>query len=515
MKRSDSHVALIVPLVLLVGVVVLVKHFGKNDAALPAVARTVDQTPERAVPETQAQRAVAAVRELIASGRIDQNEVLTLVLKEGNVRNFLGRQLEFKEEWERQTHVRLEVQIMPQMAALGYLREHRDAALDLIVARPSEYPDLWDEALVTDLTGFCEQYELAVGADPSRGYFRPDVQMKFDGRVLAIPADGDIQVLFLRRDLMEDPANQAAFEKRYHRRLSPPATWDEYQDLVEFFHRPEQGIYGSCEHRDPDTGWWFWMARYASQTNPNQLLFDDEMHPLIDSPAGVRATRSYLATVPMTHPDLCRENPLVLDSSLTLYKQARGFAYSLTMAGIKLFNIAHLPSQGNVLCCPMPGEMIAGKLIRRPFFIYGNNLAVPSTSSHKQLAFLYAMWFTDVDVSTRTLLETSGFQDPFRVEHLADDGILQRYGPEGISTLRQSVQNAIPPGIGLPGSAEYAEALGKNLHLAVTGGITAQEAMKRTAAAWEATTDRRGREKQMRYWHSFREGFPAIVESAP
>ena len=135
------------------------------------------------------------------------------------------------------------------------------------------------------------------------GYFSPSSQAEFDEKIVAVPADGDIAVLYLRKDLLEDSADRRKRFKQIHgRQLSHPETWSQYQDLVEFCHRPEQGFYGTCEQRDLQTGWMFWMPRYVSQTYPNQLLFDDEMRPMINSAAGIAATGSYLKTISCSPP---------------------------------------------------------------------------------------------------------------------------------------------------------------------------------------------------------------------
>jgi len=63
-------------------------------------------------------------------------------------------------------------------------------------------------------------------------------------RWYAAPCETDATGLVYRKDWFEDPAEQAAFELRYGRKLSVPATWNEFRDVAEFFQRPEQKRYG-------------------------------------------------------------------------------------------------------------------------------------------------------------------------------------------------------------------------------------------------------------------------------
>ena len=47
-----------------------------------------------------------------------------------------------------------------------------------------------------------------------------------------------------RKDWFEDPAEKAAFKAKYGRELAVPETWEEFQDVAEFFQRPDEKRYG-------------------------------------------------------------------------------------------------------------------------------------------------------------------------------------------------------------------------------------------------------------------------------
>lgn len=59
----------------------------------------------------------------------------------------------------------------------------------------------------------------------------------WQGRLLAFPAAGMIWHQNYRKDLFENPEEQAAFEERYGYPLAPAKTWEEYIDIAEFFTR--------------------------------------------------------------------------------------------------------------------------------------------------------------------------------------------------------------------------------------------------------------------------------------
>jgi ABC-type glycerol-3-phosphate transport system substrate-binding protein len=64
-----------------------------------------------------------------------------------------------------------------------------------------------------------------------------------DGRLLGVPQYFNFPMLFYRKDLLEDPAEQAAFKEKHGRALSVPTTYDEMYEVAEFFTRPPD-LYG-------------------------------------------------------------------------------------------------------------------------------------------------------------------------------------------------------------------------------------------------------------------------------
>lgn len=453
----------------------------------------------------QAERAIAAVKALIASGQVAPDATVRIVAKDGNINNFWGENFELKNAWETRTGILLDARLRPNLPALDFMRQ--DKAFDLTLARQAEYPDLYTEHLIADLTPYANKYGLVLHTTESDSFLNPKAQTEFDRKIVAIPADGDLAVLYLRKDWLEDPAHQRAFQQKYQRPLQAPKTWAEYQELVEFFHRPEQGIYGTCENRDPQTGWMYWMLRYVSQAYPNQYLFDDNMRPLLDSPQGIAATEQYVRTIAFSPPEITAPDN-AYNYSLPIYKNGKAFSYILTMSSARLFNEKNSPIKDKFFVSLMPGTQVQEKLVRRTSFIYGNNIVITEASPQKELAFLFAMWLTDPDISTRMITVLNGLADPFRRNHLTDPGVVQRYTSQALERLGQEFEQAVPSGTGLPGDAEYIQALNNHLWLAAQGKVTPREAMVQTAAQWNTITEKYGRQSQAQYWQNFKTKFP-------
>lgn len=64
------------------------------------------------------------------------------------------------------------------------------------------------------------------------------------GQFWGLPVNQDAYGFMYRRDLFEDPKEQAAFKERYGRDLTVPQTYQEAAEVAEFFTRPDEDLYG-------------------------------------------------------------------------------------------------------------------------------------------------------------------------------------------------------------------------------------------------------------------------------
>lgn len=452
----------------------------------------------------QAERALAMVKQMVAAGEVPRNAAIKVAFKSGNIAALLGPELELQREWEQRSGVMITARVIPQQPSVINLKANPD--IDLTVARTHEFPDLLEQGLVEDLTPLLRQFGFSLDGAPPQGYVRPRLQGYFGDKAVAIPADGDILLMYLRRDLMENSAERAAFRQAHGRELALPRTWQEYDQLVSFFHRPQQGLYGSVEQRERAGGWMFWLPRYLSQSAPHRKLFDENLKPLIDSPAGIAATESYVRTVRHSSPEILGEGK-DYSYTLPLFMQGKAFSSIFTIAGAKLLNSSASTVRGKFVAVPIPGTRIGERIVRQNVPIYGNNLVVSSRGAQRKLAFLFAMWLTDPDNSLRTVGVKGGFTDPFRWHHLGDARLKELYTPQALAVFASEWAIALPPGTGLPGDGEYLEILDQHLWEAASGKVSAAEAMRQTAQDWEKVTQRRGRDHQLPWLKIFHAGF--------
>lgn len=101
-----------------------------------------------------------------------------------------------------------------------------------------------------------------------------------DGELYLVPRHVDIQIMYYRKDLFEDPKEQADFKAKYGYDLQPPADWEEWQDVAQFFTRPP-GLFGYAA-----VGRWDFGGLLRSAGG---RLLDEQNRPAWNSEAGQAA----------------------------------------------------------------------------------------------------------------------------------------------------------------------------------------------------------------------------------
>ena len=89
--------------------------------------------------------------------------------------------------------------------------------------------------------GFIVSYDEWLNDSRFPSWSYEDVQpgprslLEYGGKKYMVANDHDGQVMYYRRDLLEDSDHQAAFKDVYGYDLGVPKTWDEFRDVAEYF----------------------------------------------------------------------------------------------------------------------------------------------------------------------------------------------------------------------------------------------------------------------------------------
>lgn len=182
------------------------------------------------------------------------------------------------EDWEQATGADIDTSTRLAHGEMNdkLLREYAGGSPSFNWASDHSGPWPQWQAALEPLDGYVDQENL--------GDFTPSV-LEFckavdDGQVYLMPRHVDMQLMYYRKDLIEDPAEQADFKSRYGYELRPPADWKEWEDVAEFFTRPPE-LYGYAA-----VGYWDFAGLLSSAGG---LLLDEQNRPAWNTEAGKAA----------------------------------------------------------------------------------------------------------------------------------------------------------------------------------------------------------------------------------
>src|SRR5215813_1415752 len=125
-------------------------------------------------------------------------------------------------------------------------------AYDALNVIPAWMPDLAQAGALEVLDPYVEKYGYASELQTIAPTYR-DNQMKVGGKIYGFPDDGDVFLMYYRRDIFEDPTVQKAFKAKYGHDLAPPKTWKQFDEVGSFLTEKlkGEGIYGASFFEQP------------------------------------------------------------------------------------------------------------------------------------------------------------------------------------------------------------------------------------------------------------------------
>ena len=350
--------------------------------------------------------------------------------------------------------------------------------------------------------------------------------LSWNGVAYGLPYDGDCINLYYRKDLFENPEYRRRFEAKFGYPLQPPKTWKMYEEVASFFNgwdwdgdgKVEHGMAGSRVQGDITLLQFFTRAAaYAKHPDDRAYYFDPEtMKPRIDSPAFVRALEDYLRI--MKYGPEGMANFAGHDVRNTFSTGEVAMAVDWADLGIYAVNAPVSVVHGKVGYAQIPGSdevynHRTGSWEQRynqASSIIGNWMfLINKKSKHKKLAFEFAAHMTSPELTMKLTATSGNAVNPSRYSHFKDPAAWQESGftTESASRyLNEITKSLANPNyvfdITIPGAGEYYQALDVQIHKAVTGELEPARALHNAAEQWEAITDRRGREKQIRYYNA-------------
>ncbi len=359
----------------------------------------------------------------------------------------------------------------------------------------------------------------------------------WDGVGYGVLNDADGQVLYYRRDVLNDPANQAAFKAAAGYDLPvPPQTWQQVLDIARFFAgknwdshdgQPDSGM---VLHLKPgEQGFYHFQSLSASfavapgattDRYHNVYWFDPhDMKPLINEPGHVAALE-LLQQLGATGPadQIGWRLPQAWDYFL---RGKSVFMFSWGDLGALCQDASRSLVKGNCAVAMLPGstrywDREQGQWVEpaEPNRV-GNTTGgswhgvLLDRSPNREAAYSFLALMAIRPVSMWAVEHGwTGINPGFHYQMLPPTGEARLADYLKAGWDRADVEDYLAafqanftaptmlPHLRIRGTAQYWAALDAELAAAMGGRKTAKQALDDTAAAWEGITDRLGREQQ-------------------
>lgn len=396
----------------------------------------------------------------------------------------------FGEKWTELTGINVEIEEVGFEEMFDTISNNAGQS-DIFNVTPSWQGDLVAAGLLEPLDDYIAEYypekELADIYPAYRDW------MAQEDHIYLIPDDGDVHILYYRRDLFEEPDNQAEFEAQYNYALHPPESWPQWNDICAFFtekYAPE--IYGCSLQHTTQSYHWF-ESIFRSQGGE---FFDPEtMKAQVNNEIGGQSMNIWLASLNDQPPGV--KDWGFLDNFGSWIDGRIAMTISWPPIGRWSEGYGSEVEQLNWL----PETQIAGKVgyAIQPEggeLAVGFGLAVSGESSNKEAAYLFMQWMSSKEISLQRTVAPFALRDPYRESHYESELYREQWeaAPQYLDTLRQGADTGYLD-LSIPAAREYETALDKAM-IAVVQGDDIQETLDQLAAEWDAITEQNGIEAQ-------------------
>jgi multiple sugar transport system substrate-binding protein len=451
-------------------------------------------------------------------------------LNNQNVHNFLFRG--FLKPWEAYTGASIKWIDLAQADYNARLQQSiatGTADFDILEMGAPFEGDMGVKDLLSEMP---EWVKTQIDFDDIVNYLKPPVGT-WAGKIHRVTIDSDCHTMNRRTDVFSDPdlGKQWADwkDKAGLETWGPPKTWQQVQQITKFLKGKKvagKGVFGFLDQPKPWGGFQFYFTAsrataYAKYPGEKNWMFDENMKPLVNNPAWVRAIQDVVDALPNEPGDQINADPNTTafqqfvtgtGSLLEWWGDIGTFAKTSDTATIgDVLDFDILPASDDVYNFrkgqweKLPtGPNVAPNMAYLGWGIYVMKKVDSDEKRHKA-AWSAAAHLGGKDLSMWTAAYPSGFQ-PYRKSHTNLDlwamaGYDKKYigsYMDSQSTSYNHPNSAIEPRI--PGIFQYYSIAEDELQKTFAGKQTAQQGADNVAAAWDKLTDKLGRENQVKYY---------------
>jgi multiple sugar transport system substrate-binding protein len=342
---------------------------------------------------------------------------------------------------------------------------------------------------------------------------------------VAMPVDGDVQLSYYRRDIIEDKGLSRAYQKEFGKPLAPPQTWDDFMNIARFFGDGKHGVYGVLEaYRHGGQAFWYYMSNcvaYCSAPGQRGGLFfnTDNLEPLINDPGHVKGMENYAEAVDYGPPGMIN-----FDSNEVRQRFANGEAVLAIdwpdtpiigdlQEGSKVrgdIGSQQLPGSEEVWDYKKQDWIRADKLNQPAWLAFGGWCGViPQSAPNADLSYSYLSFIAGPEFSLDMVTKANSGMNPYRLSHFNETRAWKKVGypqpdlDEYLNAMEESETSPNPVNdLRVPGTAQFQDSTEVAAQEVVSGQAGAQDALDGLAEKWSQINQRKGNDKQLKAYRA-------------
>ena len=488
--RQPAVKGLLVPV--LIAVALALSACGKKEEAATSTAGPTDMAGKSA-----AQIAVDAAKPMCQGGK-----TITIVWEAGlqslDPLNFSGP------KWEQETGCKVKVvEVATSEMFTKIMQEYRanTGAYDALNVIPAWMPDLAQAGALEVLDPMVDKYGYRDELQNIAATYR-DNQMTVNGKIYGFPDDGDVFLLYYRKDIFARDDLKKAFKDKYGYDLAPPKTWEQFREIGAFLTQKlkSEKIYGASMFREAGYGNFMFQEHFR---NEGGKFFDDNMKATVNGPAGLKVLKGWLEENKFMPPGV---EKFGFVENLAVFVKGES-AMTISWPPYGRFAAGYLANEKALDW--VPKSQVAGKVGYalppggHPELAAGFALSVASTSKNKEAAYLFIQWLNSEEISNQRVQLPYALRDPFRNSHFTNPGY-QALWPDAkdyLAALGDAAQTGLLD-LSLIQTDKYEEALRQGISK-LWAGEDPQKILDKIAADWDAVTQQVGVEKQKAVYQSW------------
>ena len=168
-------------------------------------------------------------------------------------------------KWEQLTGIKVKVVEVPtDQMFTKIVQDFRSGAgaYDALNVIPSWMPDLVKAGALEPLDAFVDQFGYRDELQDIAPAYR-DNQMMVDGKIYGFPDDGDVMLLYYRKDIFDDPKMKEEFKAKHGYDLAPPTDWKQFAEIGQFItDKMAPKTYGAGFFRAPPYTHYMFQERF-------------------------------------------------------------------------------------------------------------------------------------------------------------------------------------------------------------------------------------------------------------